>query len=385
MLTDPPTRTRQPAMSSRPLVTAVALAALVVDAVSKQAATHLLAGRPPVPLLPSVLSLDLVRNPGAAFGLAPGATWVLTAVAVAVVAGAVVAAPRLAGRRAVAGLGLVAGGAAGNLTDRLVRTPGFGRGQVVDWIRLPHWPTFNLADVTILAGVSVLWWASTRTQTPATGTRVSATRVERAHPKILAAGPLVVLVACAYVATPGPDRLLLRALNGARPHTLTGGLVTFAAEQLIFLSFAAAAAGTVYLVRARRLSDALSVLGSLAAAFVVSRALAFTFTEQRPFTVEHHIRQLVPHTAGQSFPSDHATAAFALALAALLFIDRRLGVALLVVALLVGGARVAAGVHYPRDILGGLVAAAIGVAVGYVGRHLIHRARRPDTPTDSQS
>lgn len=202
----------------------------------------------------------------------------------------------------------------------------------------------------------------------------------RPHRTLLAAGLLAVVIAGVYVAAPGPDRRLLLALNGARPHTLTGGLVTFAADQLIFLSFAAVAAGTGYLLRVRRLTDAACVVGALAAALAASRVLAFTFSEPRPFTVEHHLRQLVPHAAGQSFPSDHATAAFALALAALAFIDRRLGLAMLIVALLVGTARIAAGVHYPRDILGGLLAAAIGVALAYLARLLTRRAGSNDAP-----
>ena len=49
-------------------------------------------------------------------------------------------------------LGLLLGGAAGNLGDRLFRSPGFLRGHVVDWIELPHWPVFNVADSCIVCG-----------------------------------------------------------------------------------------------------------------------------------------------------------------------------------------------------------------------------------------
>ena len=49
-------------------------------------------------------------------------------------------------------LGLLLGGAAGNLTDRLLRSPGVFRGEVVDWIQLPHWPVFNVADSCIVCG-----------------------------------------------------------------------------------------------------------------------------------------------------------------------------------------------------------------------------------------
>jgi undecaprenyl-diphosphatase len=71
----------------------------------------------------------------------------------------------------------------------------------------------------------------------------------------------------------------------------------------------------------------------------------------------------VAHASGQSFPSDHATAAFGLALATFALLSRRWGAALFVLALLIGFARVYVGIHYPGDIGGGLLAAVIGVGV----------------------
>ena len=104
----------------------------------------------PVQLVPGVLDLYLLYNPGAAFSLATGMTWVLTLVAGAVVVGVALMARRLGSRAWALTLGLLLGGALGNLTDRLLREPGFGVGHVVDFLRLPRWPVFNLADTSIV-------------------------------------------------------------------------------------------------------------------------------------------------------------------------------------------------------------------------------------------
>lgn len=133
------------------------MAVLLTDVVSKLVVVTTLSEVRPTVLVPHVLDLLLTRNPGAAFGIATGATIVFTVVAVMVV----VAIVRLAGRlrRPAWGivLGALLGGALGNLSDRLFRAPGFGRGHVVDWIHLHHWPIFNVADAAIvLGGVAAL-------------------------------------------------------------------------------------------------------------------------------------------------------------------------------------------------------------------------------------
>ncbi|MCU1588102.1 MAG: (type 2 phosphatidic acid phosphatase) family protein, partial [Frankiales bacterium] len=98
----------------------------------------------------------------------------------------------------------------------------------------------------------------------------------------------------------------------------------------------------------------------------------------RPFQ-DHRLHQLIAHNPGQSFPSDHATAAFACAIAALLLLSRRWGVVLLALATAIGVARVAAGVHYPIDVLGSLVVAALGGLLGVLVRRFLQRraARLP--------
>jgi signal peptidase II len=140
------------------LFAAVAVVALALDAISKVlVVAHLPQSHRPVRVLGGAIYLDQTRNSGAAFSLGTGFTVILTVVALVVVAVIV----RTAGRMRSAGwavaLGLVLGGALGNLADRIFRSPGVGRGHVVDWISLfgpdgQHWPIFNLADSAIVCG-----------------------------------------------------------------------------------------------------------------------------------------------------------------------------------------------------------------------------------------
>lgn len=97
----------------------------------------------------------LVRNTGASFGIGAGYPALITVVAAAVLAAAVIWLARTRRTGAALCLAAVAGGAAGNLADRLLRSPGPGRGAVVDWIHVAGYPpAFNLADVAIRAGAA---------------------------------------------------------------------------------------------------------------------------------------------------------------------------------------------------------------------------------------
>nr|WP_276315997.1 signal peptidase II [Micromonospora aurantiaca] len=91
-----------------------------------------------------------------------GITPVFTVVAVAVIAGISWYGRKVTHRGWAVALGLIAGGAAGNLVDRLFRSPGLGRGHVVDFLHLDWWPTFNLADSALICGVAVAMWLSLR-------------------------------------------------------------------------------------------------------------------------------------------------------------------------------------------------------------------------------
>ncbi len=117
-----------------------------------------LEGRSTVRLLDGLVTFAVSRNSGAAFSFAQGATVLFTLVAVAVAVVIVRTLPRLASAGWALTLGLLLGGALGNLADRLFRAPGPGRGAVVDFVQLPHFAVFNVADscITIGALVAVL-------------------------------------------------------------------------------------------------------------------------------------------------------------------------------------------------------------------------------------
>jgi signal peptidase II len=137
----------------------VAVAALVyaADVISKVIVVATLSENVPVRAIGSRLRLDYIRNPGAAFSLgAEGYTVVFTLIAVAVIVAVLRMARTLASRRWAVALGLLLGGALGNLTDRIARSPGPLRGRVVDFIQLPHWPVFNLADSAICCGGALM-------------------------------------------------------------------------------------------------------------------------------------------------------------------------------------------------------------------------------------
>ena len=130
----------------------VAVFVLAADAVSKVIVVGQLSHHPPVRLLGGLLTLRLIRNSGAAFSLGTSLTLVFTAIAVGVIIFILRTARRLRSLPWAITLGLLLGGATGNLADRIFRAPGPMRGDVVDWIQLPHWPVFNLADSAIVCG-----------------------------------------------------------------------------------------------------------------------------------------------------------------------------------------------------------------------------------------
>ncbi len=141
----------------------IGLAVCALDVASKVLAVASLPPHRAVSLLGGLVTLHLYRNPGAAFSLGPSYTAVFALIAVGVLAAILRLSARLRSWPWAVALGLLLGGAAGNLVDRIFRSPGPLHGFVVDWIKLPYFPpTFNVADSAITAGAALLVLASVR-------------------------------------------------------------------------------------------------------------------------------------------------------------------------------------------------------------------------------
>ena len=151
--TSPPSTNRL-----RALFAVVAVVLYAVDQGTKALAVDRLSGEPDRQVIGELLQLHLTRNPGAAFSTGASYTEILSVLAI-VAAGVVLWLSRRIGtsRLWAVALGLLLAGIAGNLTDRLARQPGPLRGHVVDFLMLPHWPVFNVADICInLAAALIL-------------------------------------------------------------------------------------------------------------------------------------------------------------------------------------------------------------------------------------
>ena len=127
----------------------MALGAYAIDLVTKSVAVGKLSEGEDVELLGSWLVLHLTRNPGAAFSTGTEFTLLLSGVAVAALVVVLYLARRVGTRTWAWSFGLLLAGICGNLTDRIVRAPGPFRGHVVDFLMIPHWPVFNIADICI--------------------------------------------------------------------------------------------------------------------------------------------------------------------------------------------------------------------------------------------
>ncbi|MFI6869612.1 signal peptidase II [Nocardia sp. NPDC050406] len=145
---------RQPLRLRTLLIIAAVL--LGLDLLTKTIVVATLKPGHPIYLIGDWARLSLVRNPGAAFSMATGMTWLLTLVATAVVIGVIRIGRTLRSLWWAIGLGMVLGGALGNLIDRLFRSPGPLQGHVVDFVAVGWWPVFNVADSAIVCGAILL-------------------------------------------------------------------------------------------------------------------------------------------------------------------------------------------------------------------------------------
>jgi lipoprotein signal peptidase len=177
----------RPAAPRVRILICVAVLVLALDIASKTIVVATLSDRTPIRLLGGFLTLREDRNPGAAFSIGTSMTIVFSAIALGVIIFIVRSARRIYSLPWAIALGLLLGGAMGNLTDRIFRSPAPFRGWVVDWIQVPHWPVFNLADSAIVCGGVLMVLLATRghrldgtTETPRPG---PAARADQPRPE----------------------------------------------------------------------------------------------------------------------------------------------------------------------------------------------------------
>jgi signal peptidase II len=125
----------------------------------------------PRKVIGSLLQFTLVYNSGAAFSFATEFTILFSLVALSVVIATIYFAPRITSRGWQLTIGLLLGGVLGNLTDRIFREPSFLSGYVIDWIQIPHWPVFNIADSAICIAAAISFVLSMRNIPPITRVR----------------------------------------------------------------------------------------------------------------------------------------------------------------------------------------------------------------------
>lgn len=138
------------------LLIAFALVAYIIDQLTKIWVVSTMVEGQVTEVLPPVLSWHFIRNSGAAFSIGTSITWVFTIIQALVSIAIITQIRKVASKGWAVALGLVLGGALGNLTDRLFREPAFGQGHVVDFIALPNFAIFNIADTAVVSGVVLI-------------------------------------------------------------------------------------------------------------------------------------------------------------------------------------------------------------------------------------
>ena len=162
-----------PTRALRLVFIAVAVILYGADQLTKALATAHLTPGEPRNLVGSLLRLDLTRNAGAAFSTGTGYTELFSCLAIVAVLVVLWLSRRIRSVAWAVAFGLLLAGIAGNLTDRLLREPGPLRGHVVDFLMLPSWPVFNVADIAINVAAALILVQVFR------GVRLDGTRVER--------------------------------------------------------------------------------------------------------------------------------------------------------------------------------------------------------------
>ena len=138
-------------------IAAIGAVIAVIDQITKNWAVDSLPLLEPQPFIGEILQLTLLYNSGAAWGMGAEITPVVTCLQLVIVAGVIVFAVKaVRSPWYTAALGLIMGGALGNIHDRLLREPGPFRGAVVDFLELPSWPVFNIADMAVVGGAIMI-------------------------------------------------------------------------------------------------------------------------------------------------------------------------------------------------------------------------------------
>jgi signal peptidase II len=145
-------------MFSRPIAPIALIAGLVVilDRASKIWAENTLIQGQSQPVIGELLQFHLTYNPGAAFSLFTNATWVFTLFSASISGYIIYKSKQIVSKPWQIGAGGILGGAIGNLIDRAINAPGFPNGHVTDFLQLPNWPVFNIADSSVFVSAIFL-------------------------------------------------------------------------------------------------------------------------------------------------------------------------------------------------------------------------------------
>ena len=146
----------------------VAWAVWIIDLATKIWAVENLSYRSNIKIIGEFFQLTYVRNPGAAFSFASGATVFLSLFSMLVMIAILHYSVKITSRGWAVVLGLVLGGILGNMVDRIFREPGVLRGHVIDWLQLPNWPVFNIADMAIVSAALISMVLTARNIPPIT-------------------------------------------------------------------------------------------------------------------------------------------------------------------------------------------------------------------------
>ncbi|WP_284976111.1 signal peptidase II [Arthrobacter sp. efr-133-TYG-104] len=155
-LTPMPARDRKWRPAKLWLFAACAAFAYALDQFTKLWVTSTMEEGERIAVLPPLLHWYYIRNSGAAFSIGENVTWIFTIIMAVVVVAILFQLRRLGSAWWALSLGLLLGGALGNLTDRLFREPSFGMGHVVDFIQFPNFAIFNIADSAVVSGVAIV-------------------------------------------------------------------------------------------------------------------------------------------------------------------------------------------------------------------------------------